>query len=92
MPGYLLAGSINRKFIVKVRPIPFVRRYNQKYIKTHNWNQGKFKQRKYRVAISNIVPREYDLKEKHKAFLSNLLKEEDKRKDILVINHTNINP
>ena len=43
------------------------------------------------VAISNIVARGDDLKEKGKT-LSNILIEECKRKNIPIINHSNINP
>ena len=119
--GYLLTGSIKRKFIMKVRPLSSVRTVDmQVYIKSTKCDfdpslyllhvgtndllledtpeaiskriiatAESLKKEHDEVAISDIVARGDDLKEKGKT-LSNILIEECKRKNIPIINLSNI--
>ena len=119
--GYLLTGSIKRKFIMKVRPFSSARTVDmQVYIKSTKCDfdpslyllhvgtndllledtpeaiskriiatAESLKKEHDEVAISDIVARGDDLKEKGKT-LSNILIEECKRKNIPIINLSNI--
>ena len=119
--GYLLTGSIKRKFIMKVRPLSSARTVDmQVYIKSTKCDfdpslyllhvgtndllledtpeaiskriiatAESLKKEHDEVAISDIVARGDDLKEKGKT-LSNILIEECKRKNIPIINLSNI--
>ena len=119
--GYLLTGSIKRKFIMKVRPLSSARTVDiQVYIKSTKCHfdpslyllhvgtndllledtpeaiskriiatAESLKKEHDEVAISDIVARGDDLKEKGKT-LSNILIEECKRKNIPIINLSNI--
>ena len=119
--GYLLTGSIKRKFIMKVRPLSSARTVDmQVYIKSMKCDfdpslyllhvgtndllledtpeaiskriiatAESLKKEHDEVAISDIVARGDDLKEKGKT-LSNILIEECKRKNIPIINLSNI--
>ena len=119
--GYLLTGSIKRKFIMKVRPLSSAQTVDmQVYIKSTKCDfdpslyllhvgtndllledtpeaiskriiatAESLKKEHDEVAISDIVARGDDLKEKGKT-LSNILIEECKRKNIPIINLSNI--
>ena len=119
--GYLLTGSIKRKFIMKVRPLSSARTVDmQVYIKSTKCDfdpslyllhvgtndllledtpeaiskriiatAESLKKEHDEVAISDIVARGDDLKKKGKT-LSNILIEECKRKNIPIINLSNI--